>query len=110
MKETQWYEAYIILKKVELFQFVDGVNVDLMKQPVAKIFYDELLYDFDEDEAYSVIMKPQIEELKATLLAQIELNINCRRNSQTKSRGSCKVETRGSSQISCRKTKSNCRC
>ena len=61
---------------VELFQFVDGINVDLMKQPVAKIFYDELLYDFDEDEAYSVIMKPQIEELKATLLAQIELNKN----------------------------------
>jgi hypothetical protein len=61
---------------VELFQFVDGVNVDLMKQPVAKIFYDELLYDFDEDEAYSVIMKPQIEELKAKLLAQIELNKN----------------------------------
>ena len=61
---------------VELFQNVDGVNVDLMKQPVAKIFYDELLYDFDEDEAYSVIMKPQIEELKATLLAQIELNKN----------------------------------
>ena len=61
---------------VELFQNVDGVNVDLMKQPVAKIFYDELLYDFDEDEAYSVIMKPQIEELKAKLLAQIELNKN----------------------------------
>jgi len=38
---------------VELFQFVDGVNVDLMKQPVAKIFYDELLYDFDEDEVSS---------------------------------------------------------
>ena len=61
---------------VELFQNVDGVNLDLMKQPVAKIFYDELLYDFDEDEAYSAIMKPQIEELKAKLLAQIELNKN----------------------------------
>jgi hypothetical protein len=61
---------------VELFQFVDGVNVDLMKQPVAKIFYDELLYDFDEEEAYSASMKPQIEELKAKLLAQIELNKN----------------------------------
>jgi hypothetical protein len=31
---------------VELFPIVEGVNVDLMKQPVAKIFYDELLYDF----------------------------------------------------------------
>ena len=61
---------------VELFQFVEGVNIDIMKQPVAKIFYDELLYDFDEDEAYSASMKPQVEELKAKLLAQIELNKN----------------------------------
>jgi len=61
---------------VELFPMVDGVNVDLMKQPVAKIFYDELLYDFDEDEAYAASMKPQIEELKAKLLAQLELNKN----------------------------------
>ena len=61
---------------VELFQAVDGVNTDIMKQPVAKIFYDELLYDFDEDEAYSAAMKPKVEELKAALLAQIELNKN----------------------------------
>jgi hypothetical protein len=61
---------------VELFQAVDGVNTDIMKQPVAKIFYDELLYDFDEDEAYSAGMKPKVEELKAALLAQIELNKN----------------------------------
>ena len=61
---------------VELFQAVDGVNNDIMKQPVAKIFYDELLYDFDEDEAYSAAMKPKVEELKAALLAQIELNKN----------------------------------
>jgi hypothetical protein len=58
---------------VELFPMVDGVNVDLMKQPVAKIYYDELLYDFDEEEAYTASMKPQIEELKAKLLAQMEL-------------------------------------
>jgi hypothetical protein len=61
---------------VELFQAVEGVNTDLMKQPVAKIFYDEMLYDFDEDEAYAAAMKPQIEELKSKLLAQIELNKN----------------------------------
>jgi len=61
---------------VELFQAVEGVNADLMKQPVAKIFYDEMLYDFDEDEAYAAAMKPQIEELKSKLLAQIELNKN----------------------------------
>jgi uncharacterized membrane protein YqiK len=61
---------------VELFPLVDGVNVDLMKQPVAKIFYDELLYDFDEDESYASTMKPQVEELKAKLLAQKELNKN----------------------------------
>ena len=61
---------------VELFQMVDGVNVDLMKQPVAKIFYDEMLYDFDEEENYTASMKPQIEELKAKLLAQKELNKN----------------------------------
>ncbi len=61
---------------VDLFQNVDGVSVELMKQPVAKIFYDELLYDFDEDEQYSTTMKPQIEELKSKLLAQKELNKN----------------------------------
>jgi hypothetical protein len=61
---------------VELFQAVDGVNTDIMKQPVAKIFYDELLYDFDEDEVYSAEMKTKVEELKAALLAQIELNKN----------------------------------
>jgi hypothetical protein len=61
---------------VELFQMVDGVNVDLMKQPVAKILYDEMLYDFDEEENYTASMKPQIEELKAKLLAQKELNKN----------------------------------
>jgi len=61
---------------IELFPMVDGVNIDLMKQPIAKIFYDEMLYDFDEDEAYSENMKPQIEELKSKLLAQFELNKN----------------------------------
>ena len=60
---------------VELFQNIDGVSVELMKQPVAKIFYDELLYDFDEDEPYSAAMKPQIEELKAKLLAQKNCNL-----------------------------------
>ncbi|MCZ2247880.1 MAG: hypothetical protein LC111_03870, partial [Bacteroidia bacterium] len=59
---------------VQLFQAVDGVNVDLMKEPVAKIFYDEMLYDFDEDEAYSAMMKPKIEVLKSKLQEQLALN------------------------------------
>ncbi len=62
--------------KVDLFPMAEGVNVDLMKQPVAKVYYDELLYDFDDDEAYTEMMKPQIEALKKKLLAQVEINKN----------------------------------